>query len=176
MLTLWVDHITAAFQEHGLKYPTFVANLAKCQVELNKEALALLPFRNQRFLHLWLLWPKGGERKVLLLPSGMGRSQKAYSSELCSTAEQRCLPATCTPRCGTEKMAHKPHTRPWDRKTDASCPMAYKCDAISEHFISTGGRPFLSRICQVRDPNTTWSANKASMMPGIVGCVLWTVG
>uniref|UniRef100_A0A5F9DBA2 Mitochondrial ribosomal protein L20 n=1 Tax=Oryctolagus cuniculus TaxID=9986 RepID=A0A5F9DBA2_RABIT len=31
MRTLWINRITAASQEHGLKYPAFVSNLIKCQ-------------------------------------------------------------------------------------------------------------------------------------------------
>ncbi|XP_062962598.1 large ribosomal subunit protein bL20m isoform X1 [Cynocephalus volans] len=37
---LWINRITAASQEHGLKYPAFIANLVKCQVELNRKVLA----------------------------------------------------------------------------------------------------------------------------------------
>ncbi|XP_008576361.1 PREDICTED: 39S ribosomal protein L20, mitochondrial [Galeopterus variegatus] len=40
MRTLWINRITAASQEHGLKYPAFIANLVKCQVELNRKVLA----------------------------------------------------------------------------------------------------------------------------------------
>ncbi|XP_062046263.1 large ribosomal subunit protein bL20m [Lepus europaeus] len=40
MRTLWINRITAASQEHGLKYPAFVSNLIKCQVELNRKVLA----------------------------------------------------------------------------------------------------------------------------------------
>ncbi|XP_046517118.1 39S ribosomal protein L20, mitochondrial [Equus quagga] len=40
MRTLWIRRITAASQEHGLKYPVFVGNLIKCQVELNRKVLA----------------------------------------------------------------------------------------------------------------------------------------
>ncbi|XP_070330232.1 large ribosomal subunit protein bL20m isoform X2 [Odocoileus virginianus] len=32
--TLWINRITAASQEHGLKYPAFILNLIKCQVGL----------------------------------------------------------------------------------------------------------------------------------------------
>uniref|UniRef100_A0A8D1JU61 Mitochondrial ribosomal protein L20 n=1 Tax=Sus scrofa TaxID=9823 RepID=A0A8D1JU61_PIG len=35
--TLWINRITAASQEHGLKYPAFIINLIKCQVELNRK-------------------------------------------------------------------------------------------------------------------------------------------
>ncbi|XP_057574390.1 39S ribosomal protein L20, mitochondrial [Hippopotamus amphibius kiboko] len=38
--TLWINRITAASQEHGLKYPALVLNLVKCQVELNRKVLA----------------------------------------------------------------------------------------------------------------------------------------
>ncbi|KAI6052271.1 large ribosomal subunit protein bL20m [Marmota monax] len=38
--TLWINRITAASQEHGLKYPAFIVNLIKCQVELNRKVLA----------------------------------------------------------------------------------------------------------------------------------------
>uniref|UniRef100_A0A8C2RJN4 Large ribosomal subunit protein bL20m n=1 Tax=Capra hircus TaxID=9925 RepID=A0A8C2RJN4_CAPHI len=38
--TLWINRITAASQEHGLKYPAFILNLIKCQVELNRKVLA----------------------------------------------------------------------------------------------------------------------------------------
>ncbi|XP_049733565.1 39S ribosomal protein L20, mitochondrial isoform X2 [Elephas maximus indicus] len=31
MRTLWINRITAASQEHGLKYPAFVGNLIKCR-------------------------------------------------------------------------------------------------------------------------------------------------
>uniref|UniRef100_A0A7N4NSQ3 Large ribosomal subunit protein bL20m n=1 Tax=Sarcophilus harrisii TaxID=9305 RepID=A0A7N4NSQ3_SARHA len=37
---LWINRITAASQEHGLKYPSFISNLIKCQVELNRKVLA----------------------------------------------------------------------------------------------------------------------------------------
>uniref|UniRef100_A0A8C6A0T5 Large ribosomal subunit protein bL20m n=1 Tax=Marmota marmota marmota TaxID=9994 RepID=A0A8C6A0T5_MARMA len=37
---LWINRITAASQEHGLKYPAFIVNLIKCQVELNRKVLA----------------------------------------------------------------------------------------------------------------------------------------
>ncbi|XP_010848304.1 PREDICTED: 39S ribosomal protein L20, mitochondrial [Bison bison bison] len=37
---LWINRITAASQEHGLKYPAFILNLIKCQVELNRKVLA----------------------------------------------------------------------------------------------------------------------------------------
>ncbi|KAM9031404.1 large ribosomal subunit protein bL20m [Sarcophilus harrisii] len=40
MRTLWINRITAASQEHGLKYPSFISNLIKCQVELNRKVLA----------------------------------------------------------------------------------------------------------------------------------------
>ncbi|XP_011857394.1 PREDICTED: 39S ribosomal protein L20, mitochondrial [Mandrillus leucophaeus] len=40
MRTLWINRITAASQEHGLKYPAFIGNLVKCQVELNRKVLA----------------------------------------------------------------------------------------------------------------------------------------
>jgi len=40
MRTLWINRITAASQEHGLKYPAFIVNLIKCQVELNRKVLA----------------------------------------------------------------------------------------------------------------------------------------
>ncbi|XP_006164230.2 39S ribosomal protein L20, mitochondrial [Tupaia chinensis] len=40
MRTLWINRITAASQEHGLKYSAFMANLVKCQVELNRKVLA----------------------------------------------------------------------------------------------------------------------------------------
>ena len=43
---------------------------------------------NQRLLNLWLLWPKGGDRKDLLLPWGMGKSPKAYFPEWCRIAER----------------------------------------------------------------------------------------
>uniref|UniRef100_A0A2K6EI61 Large ribosomal subunit protein bL20m n=1 Tax=Propithecus coquereli TaxID=379532 RepID=A0A2K6EI61_PROCO len=36
MRTLWIT----ASQEHGLKYPVFIANLIKCQVELSRRMLA----------------------------------------------------------------------------------------------------------------------------------------
>ncbi|XP_060055839.1 large ribosomal subunit protein bL20m isoform X1 [Erinaceus europaeus] len=38
--TLWINRITAASQEHGLKYSTFITNLIKCQVELNRKVLS----------------------------------------------------------------------------------------------------------------------------------------
>ncbi|XP_006263075.3 large ribosomal subunit protein bL20m [Alligator mississippiensis] len=40
MRTLWITRIEAASLEHGLKYPGFISNLAKCQVELNRRMLA----------------------------------------------------------------------------------------------------------------------------------------
>ncbi|NXL18561.1 RM20 protein, partial [Setophaga kirtlandii] len=38
--TLWITRIEAASLEHGLKYPAFISNLAKSQVELNRKVLA----------------------------------------------------------------------------------------------------------------------------------------
>uniref|UniRef100_A0A671EUZ4 Large ribosomal subunit protein bL20m n=1 Tax=Rhinolophus ferrumequinum TaxID=59479 RepID=A0A671EUZ4_RHIFE len=38
--TLWINRITAASQEHGPKYPAFIVNLVKCQVELHRKVLA----------------------------------------------------------------------------------------------------------------------------------------
>uniref|UniRef100_A0A8C9KX75 Large ribosomal subunit protein bL20m n=1 Tax=Panthera tigris altaica TaxID=74533 RepID=A0A8C9KX75_PANTA len=40
LFQLWINRITAASQEHGLKYPAFIVNLIKCQVELNRKVLA----------------------------------------------------------------------------------------------------------------------------------------
>ncbi|KAM6219120.1 large ribosomal subunit protein bL20m [Rhynchocyon petersi] len=40
MRTLWINRITAASQEHGLKYSALVGSLIKCQVELNRKVLA----------------------------------------------------------------------------------------------------------------------------------------
>lgn len=40
MRTLWINRISAASQEHGLKYPAFIVGLIKCQVELNRKVLA----------------------------------------------------------------------------------------------------------------------------------------
>uniref|UniRef100_A0A5F8GYZ8 Large ribosomal subunit protein bL20m n=1 Tax=Monodelphis domestica TaxID=13616 RepID=A0A5F8GYZ8_MONDO len=40
MRTLSINRITAASQEHGLKYPSFISNLVKCQVEFNRKVLA----------------------------------------------------------------------------------------------------------------------------------------
>ncbi|XP_012860791.2 39S ribosomal protein L20, mitochondrial [Echinops telfairi] len=40
LFQLWINRITAASQEHGLKYPALVGNLVKCQVELNRKVLA----------------------------------------------------------------------------------------------------------------------------------------
>uniref|UniRef100_A0A452T2Y0 Large ribosomal subunit protein bL20m n=1 Tax=Ursus maritimus TaxID=29073 RepID=A0A452T2Y0_URSMA len=40
LFQLWISRITAASQEHGLKYPAFIVNLIKCQVELNRKVLA----------------------------------------------------------------------------------------------------------------------------------------
>ncbi|XP_004483405.1 large ribosomal subunit protein bL20m [Dasypus novemcinctus] len=40
MRTLWINRVTAASQEHGLKYSVLVSNLVKCQVELNRKVLA----------------------------------------------------------------------------------------------------------------------------------------
>ncbi|XP_030921455.1 39S ribosomal protein L20, mitochondrial [Geospiza fortis] len=37
---LWITRIEAASLEHGLKYPAFISNLAKSQVELNRKVLA----------------------------------------------------------------------------------------------------------------------------------------
>ncbi|XP_011375633.1 39S ribosomal protein L20, mitochondrial, partial [Pteropus vampyrus] len=37
---LWINRISAASQEHGLKYPAFIVGLIKCQVELNRKVLA----------------------------------------------------------------------------------------------------------------------------------------
>ena len=42
---------------------------------------------NQRLLNLWLLCPKEGEKKDLLLPWGMGRSLKEFFPEWHSTTE-----------------------------------------------------------------------------------------
>ncbi|KAM9115897.1 large ribosomal subunit protein bL20m [Pangshura tecta] len=40
MRTLWITRIEAAALEHGLKYPAFIGNLLKCQVDLNRKMLA----------------------------------------------------------------------------------------------------------------------------------------
>ncbi|XP_078095044.1 large ribosomal subunit protein bL20m [Mustelus asterias] len=40
MRLLWISRIAAASREHGLKYPTLISNLVKCQVELNRKVLA----------------------------------------------------------------------------------------------------------------------------------------
>ncbi|XP_074832057.1 large ribosomal subunit protein bL20m [Carettochelys insculpta] len=40
MRALWITRIEAAALEHGLKYPAFIGNLFKCQVELNRKMLA----------------------------------------------------------------------------------------------------------------------------------------
>ncbi|XP_017681170.1 PREDICTED: 39S ribosomal protein L20, mitochondrial [Lepidothrix coronata] len=37
---LWITRIGAASLEHGLKYPVFISNLVKSQVELNRKVLA----------------------------------------------------------------------------------------------------------------------------------------
>ncbi|RMB91620.1 hypothetical protein DUI87_31849 [Hirundo rustica rustica] len=37
---LWITRIEAASLEHGLKYPAFISNLVKSQVELNRKVLA----------------------------------------------------------------------------------------------------------------------------------------
>ncbi|NXB40541.1 RM20 protein, partial [Eulacestoma nigropectus] len=37
---LWITRIEAASLEHGLKYPAFISNLLKSQVELNRKVLA----------------------------------------------------------------------------------------------------------------------------------------
>ncbi|XP_045144792.1 39S ribosomal protein L20, mitochondrial-like [Echinops telfairi] len=42
MRALWINRITAASQEHGLKCPALVGNLVKCQVELNRKVFANL--------------------------------------------------------------------------------------------------------------------------------------
>uniref|UniRef100_A0A8C6FDN0 Large ribosomal subunit protein bL20m n=1 Tax=Monodon monoceros TaxID=40151 RepID=A0A8C6FDN0_MONMO len=38
--TLWISRVTAASQEHGLRYPAFILNLIKCQGELNRKVFA----------------------------------------------------------------------------------------------------------------------------------------
>lgn len=40
MRTLWITRITGAVQEHGIKYPHFITNLAKCQVALNRKVVS----------------------------------------------------------------------------------------------------------------------------------------
>ncbi|KAM4016883.1 large ribosomal subunit protein bL20m [Anomaloglossus baeobatrachus] len=40
MRTLWITRMTAAVQEHGVKYPHFISNLAKCQVALNRKVMS----------------------------------------------------------------------------------------------------------------------------------------
>uniref|UniRef100_K7F816 Large ribosomal subunit protein bL20m n=1 Tax=Pelodiscus sinensis TaxID=13735 RepID=K7F816_PELSI len=40
MRELWITRIEAASLEHGLKYPAFIGNLLKCQVDLNRKMLA----------------------------------------------------------------------------------------------------------------------------------------
>ncbi|KFP99544.1 hypothetical protein N330_05969, partial [Leptosomus discolor] len=37
---LWITRIEAASLEHGLKYPAFITNLFKSQVELNRKMIA----------------------------------------------------------------------------------------------------------------------------------------
>lgn len=52
---LWISRIVAASQEHGLGYPSLVSNLVKCQVELNRKALAALAVHLQGAGGLYLI-------------------------------------------------------------------------------------------------------------------------
>ncbi|XP_075405984.1 large ribosomal subunit protein bL20m isoform X2 [Tenrec ecaudatus] len=86
MRTLWINRITAASQEHGLKYPALVGNLVKAfspsaRWSSTGKCLLTWPSTSQRLLNLWPLWPKGGEKRDLLLPWETERNRKACSPE-----------------------------------------------------------------------------------------------
>uniref|UniRef100_A0A8B9XAK3 Large ribosomal subunit protein bL20m n=1 Tax=Bos mutus grunniens TaxID=30521 RepID=A0A8B9XAK3_BOSMU len=68
--TLWINRITAASQEHGLKYPAFILNLIKCQVELNRKVLADLAIYEPKTFKSLAALSKRSEKKDLLLPWG----------------------------------------------------------------------------------------------------------
>ncbi|XP_075045876.1 large ribosomal subunit protein bL20m [Mixophyes fleayi] len=62
MRTLWITRITGAVQEHGIKYPHFVSNLAKCQVALNRKVVSdLAIYEPKTFKSLAALAKRRGE-------------------------------------------------------------------------------------------------------------------
>ncbi|XP_077747794.1 large ribosomal subunit protein bL20m isoform X2 [Canis aureus] len=60
MRTLWINRITAASQEHGLKYPAFIVNLIKCAAQSTERGTLELA-----------AWDQGRWDPVTVLPMKM---------------------------------------------------------------------------------------------------------
>ncbi|XP_056398520.1 39S ribosomal protein L20, mitochondrial [Hyla sarda] len=66
MRTLWINRITGAIQEHGVKYQHLVSNLAKCQVALNRKVLSdLAIYEPKTFKSLATLAKRRGEEGLV---------------------------------------------------------------------------------------------------------------
>ncbi|XP_067423342.1 large ribosomal subunit protein bL20m [Emydura macquarii macquarii] len=66
MRMLWITRIEAASLEHRLKYPVFIGNLLKCQVELNRKMLAdLAIYEPKTFKSLAALAQRRGQEGIL---------------------------------------------------------------------------------------------------------------
>lgn len=76
---------------------TWAHLLRSAKWSLTGKCSRIWPSTNQRLLNLWLLWPKGGDKKVLLLPWGTGRNLKAYFPEWYGTTEGTPTPLALCP-------------------------------------------------------------------------------
>ncbi|XP_003228740.1 large ribosomal subunit protein bL20m [Anolis carolinensis] len=82
MRKLWEERIEAASLEHGVKYHVFMSNLYKCQVELNRKALAdLAIYEPKTFKSLAALAKRRGEEGLLAAREG-GKEQNGIFSRL----------------------------------------------------------------------------------------------
>ncbi|KYO31570.1 39S ribosomal protein L20, mitochondrial [Alligator mississippiensis] len=82
MRTLWITRIEAASLEHGLKYPGFISNLAKCQ-------------------------PKGEDKKAFLMPLEMEKNQKEYFHVSCTIIDVTDIICSC--REGLDELLLRLH-------------------------------------------------------------------
>ncbi|CAN2388204.1 ribosomal protein L20 [Pristimantis euphronides] len=82
MRTLWINRITGAVQEHGIKYSHFVSNLAKCQVALNRKVLSdLAIYEPKTFKSLAALAKRRGE-EGLVAALGDGKEPEGIFSRV----------------------------------------------------------------------------------------------
>nr|XP_060614937.1 large ribosomal subunit protein bL20m [Anolis sagrei ordinatus] len=82
MRKLWETRIEAASLEHGVQYHVFMSGLYKCQVELNRKALADLAIYEPRtFKSLAALAKRRGE-EGLLAAQGDGKEPNGIFSRL----------------------------------------------------------------------------------------------
>ncbi|XP_075697031.1 large ribosomal subunit protein bL20m isoform X2 [Rhinoderma darwinii] len=66
MRTLWINRITAAVHEHGVKYPHLITNLVKCQVALNRKVISdLAIYEPKTFKSLAALAKRRGEEGLV---------------------------------------------------------------------------------------------------------------